>query len=307
MCGRPMPALFTTMSRRPQASSAVWTSAAPPSGVEMSWASAITSPPAFPIAATASSAGVSPVSAPSVATPTSFTTTRAPYASSRAASAPPMPRPAPVTTATLPSSVGSIISSVPSGLGSALWLGRLQHGLTAAGGELRPQCVDVGGGEAPVRAALLGLPPHLVVGLPAVAPQHPLEDLARLGDGERRGDAHEARCPLRAQVGLGGEECGAALRFERRARPQLQRGHDAVADVRVGHRVHGRQHHVGPAGEDALDGRGGEVPAVDPQPIVVATGEEEVALLGAIGEVSGPVGPVVDARRGGLVLVPGPL
>ena len=73
-----MPALFTTMSMRPQVSSAVWTSASPPSGVEMSWASAIASPPAFPISATASSAGVSPVSAPSVPTPTSFTTTRAP-------------------------------------------------------------------------------------------------------------------------------------------------------------------------------------------------------------------------------------
>ena len=58
------------------------------------------------------------------------------------------------------------------------------------------------------------------------------------------------------------------------------------------------------AGENALDGSGREVLAVDPQPVVIATGEEEVALLVAIGEVSGPVDPVVDARLVGLVVLP---
>src|SRR5262249_21197461 len=106
-----------------------------------------------PMAATASSAGGSPVAAPSGATPTPFTPTRAPDAASRVAAARPMPRPAPVTTATLPSSMRSV-NFFPSGLG------RLQHWLAAAGGELRPQRVDVGGGQAPVRTALLRLPPH---------------------------------------------------------------------------------------------------------------------------------------------------
>src|SRR5262249_6152562 len=41
----------------------------------------------------------------SVATPRSLTTTFAPYAASRVASARPIPRPLPVTTATLPSSI----------------------------------------------------------------------------------------------------------------------------------------------------------------------------------------------------------
>src|SRR5262249_5702151 len=101
-----------------------------------------------PMAATASSAGVSPLPAPAVETPTSFTTTGAPYAASRVASARPMPRPAPVTTATLPSSMRSV-NFLPSGLGC------LQHWLAAASGELRPQRLDVGGGQAPVGTALL--------------------------------------------------------------------------------------------------------------------------------------------------------
>ena len=79
---------------------AACTGASPPSTVEMSCASAIASPPAFAIAVTTSSAGVSLVVLPSGATPTSFTTTLAPYAARRVASARPMPRPAPVTTAT---------------------------------------------------------------------------------------------------------------------------------------------------------------------------------------------------------------
>ena len=102
MRGRPKPALFTTTSMRPHSSTARRTSASPPSPVEMSWASATASPPAARISPATSSAGVSPVALPSVATPRSLTTTFAPYAARRVASARPMPRPLPVTTATLP-------------------------------------------------------------------------------------------------------------------------------------------------------------------------------------------------------------
>ena len=57
------------------------------------------------ISSTTWRAGVASVPSPAVAVPRSFTTTRAPSAASRRACARPIPRPAPVTTATLPSSI----------------------------------------------------------------------------------------------------------------------------------------------------------------------------------------------------------
>ena len=56
-------------------------------------------------------------------------------------------------------------------------------------------------------------------------------------------------------------------------------------------------------GEDPLDGRGGEVLAVDAQPFEVAAREVEVAGFVAVPEVAGPVPPVVDARRVGFVVL----
>ncbi len=59
--------------------------------------------------------------------------------------------------------------------------------------------------------------------------------------------------------------------------------------------------------EDALDGRRGEVLAVDPQPVVVASSEVEEIVLVAVGEVAGPVPAVANARPLGVGVVPVPL
>ena len=53
-----------------------------------------------------------------------------------------------------------------------------------------------------------------------------------------------------------------------RALPELEGDHDPVADGIVRHRVHRHRAHVGMAGDDRLDRRGGEVLAVDAQPLV---------------------------------------
>jgi len=63
------------------------------------------SPPAFLISETTESAGVLSPPSPVSDAPMSFTTTLAPCAAMSFAIAAPMPRPAPVTTTTLPSTV----------------------------------------------------------------------------------------------------------------------------------------------------------------------------------------------------------
>src|SRR5213593_995533 len=102
---RRMPALLTTMSSLPKVSSAHWTmrlaalKSATLSPLAIAW------PPIFLISATTSCAGVAvgaPV--PSKCAPRSFTTTFAPCLARSSASSRPMPRPEPVTIATLPSS-----------------------------------------------------------------------------------------------------------------------------------------------------------------------------------------------------------
>src|SRR5215475_6696309 len=65
---------------------------------------AIAVPPRFLISSTTSSAGAALVPEPSEAPPGSLTTTFAPSAAQSSAISRPMPRPAPVTTMTLPSS-----------------------------------------------------------------------------------------------------------------------------------------------------------------------------------------------------------
>src|SRR5437870_7779777 len=102
---RRMPALLTTMLSLPKVSSAHWTmrlaalKSATLSPLATAW------PPIFLISATTSCAGVAvgaPV--PSKCAPRSFTTTFAPCFARSSASSRPMPRPEPVTIATLPSS-----------------------------------------------------------------------------------------------------------------------------------------------------------------------------------------------------------
>src|SRR6266550_5580578 len=104
MRSRRMPALFTRMSIAPNSLTAVSTmrSAAGKSATLSALATAL--PPRARIASTTSSATRREAPRPSTSAPRSFTTTAAPSAASSSAIARPMPRPAPVTTAALPSS-----------------------------------------------------------------------------------------------------------------------------------------------------------------------------------------------------------
>src|SRR5213080_3934350 len=104
MRSRRMPALFTRMSIAPNSLTAVSTmrSAAAKSATLSALATA--RPPRARIASTTSSATRREAPRPSTSAPRSLTTTAAPSAASSSAMARPMPRPAPVTTAALPSS-----------------------------------------------------------------------------------------------------------------------------------------------------------------------------------------------------------
>src|SRR5215831_8033402 len=103
MRSRRMPALATTTSSRPNASSAVCTRRRAPSQSAQSSALGTATPPAPWISSTTASAGPADPPLPSTAPPRSLTTTRAPCAASAIAWARPNPRPPPVTTATRPS------------------------------------------------------------------------------------------------------------------------------------------------------------------------------------------------------------
>ena len=59
--------------------------------------------------------------------------------------------------------------------------------------------------------------------------------------------------------------------------------------------------------EDALDGCGGEVLPVDPQPVEVPAAEVEEVVLVAVGEIPGPVPPVADPGLFCLGVAPVPL
>src|SRR3984893_1580430 len=203
-----------------------------------------------------------------------------------------MPRPAPVTTATLPSSTASVTSY------------RLEHLGPAAALELHPERVDLVWRHPLVGTLLGGPPPGRILGLPPLTPQDPFQHLARLCDRERVGDAYEAGCPLGSEVGLLVEEAREGVGVEGRSRAQLQGSHHLVTYVDGGNRVHAREHDVGMAADDPLDRRGGEVLPVDAQPLVVPTGEVEPARLVSVREVAGPVVAVTYPRRVGLVVVP---
>src|SRR5215212_6311691 len=100
---RRMPALLTSTSRRPNASTASATMRPASSKLVMSAPLTIASPPMSSIAATTSLAGPRSDPVPSGRLPRSFTTTWAPSDASIRACSRPMPRPAPVTIATRPS------------------------------------------------------------------------------------------------------------------------------------------------------------------------------------------------------------
>src|SRR3970040_681770 len=105
MTSRRMPALLTTQSMRPKESRAHWmifaaeANSATLSKLETAW------PPAFLISETTASASACSRLSPSSDAPMSCTTTLAPCAAMSFAIAAPMPRPAPVTTTTLPPTI----------------------------------------------------------------------------------------------------------------------------------------------------------------------------------------------------------
>src|SRR5712691_6125680 len=98
-----MPALLTTASTRPKASSAACTIAPPPSGVSTESYDATAWPPPPRMSSTTWSATLVSTPSPPMVLPTSLTTTRAPRRASSSTYRRPRPRPAPVTIATCPS------------------------------------------------------------------------------------------------------------------------------------------------------------------------------------------------------------
>src|SRR4051794_16022687 len=101
---RRMPALLTRMSRSPKCSMALLIKRWAPSQSATLSPLTIASPPIASISATTCCAGVASVPVPSLAPPTSLTTTRAPSRANKSACSRPIPRPAPVMIATRPSS-----------------------------------------------------------------------------------------------------------------------------------------------------------------------------------------------------------
>ena len=83
----------------------------------------------------------------------------------------------------------------------------------------------------------------------------------------------------------------------------LERHHHLVAGAAVGHRVHGHAVDRLVALQDPLDRCGGEVLAVDPEPVAGPAGEVEDAVLVPVPEVAGPVPAVAGALGLGLGVV----
>ena len=130
-----------------------------------------------------------------------------------------------------------------------------------------------------------------VVRRPRFTSKSLLVDLHARQLGELGSDPDERREPLRAEVRLLGEEAvegrGVEARHRRAARVRPSPGRHGV----VGHRVDGQGANVGMAADDALDRRGGEVLAVDAQPLVRPSGEVQPTVGVPVGEVTGPVPP----------------
>src|SRR3954453_5432313 len=150
---RRMPALLTSTSSPPNVSMAWATGALAPSKGPMSSVFAAASPPAALISSTTCCAGPASSPLPSRAAPRSLTTTFAPCALSMSACSRPMPRPAPVTMHTRPSTIRCSIALLsPSCCGS--W--RLDRGREHAGhrlvqrGLVHGTAVEVRVGPAPL-------------------------------------------------------------------------------------------------------------------------------------------------------------
>ena len=109
--------------------------------------------------------------------------------------------------------------------------------------------------------------------------------MTRTNDGTHFGP--RSGCCARKASKAAASNCGAL--------PELEGDHDPVADGIVGHRVHRDRAHVGMTGDDRLDGRGGEVLAVDAQPFVRPAREVEPAVGVAVREVARPVPAVAEA------------
>ena len=107
---RRMPALLTRMSSWPKVSTACSTRALAPSHELTSEALTAASLPSALMISTTSSAGCLSPPSPWREAPTSLTMTLAPSEARRRASSRPIPRPAPVTMATLPSSIPMVSS-----------------------------------------------------------------------------------------------------------------------------------------------------------------------------------------------------
>src|SRR3984885_9412554 len=108
MRSRKMPACLARMSTRPNASSAALTILSALPGSLIDSVDAIASPPDFLISSTTVCAGPVSVPAPSRLAPMSQATTGAPSCAVNSAMARAMPRPAPVTMATLPATTPGI-------------------------------------------------------------------------------------------------------------------------------------------------------------------------------------------------------
>ena len=113
------------------------------------------------------------------------------------------------------------------------------------------------------------------------------------------------RGPLGPEVPLVGEEGGERRRVEGwSAGGDLEGGHDLVSDVLVGDGEDGGQDDVWMPAEDALDRGGGEVLAVDPDPVVIPPGEVQEPRRVPVGEVAGPVPTIAESGLHGAIIGP---
>ncbi len=131
----------------------------------------------------------------------------------------------------------------------------------------------------------------------ASARRLPLVDLhaRQLRDLGRR--PHEGRDPLGPEVGLLGQEPVEVADVEAGEVVDLEGDHHTIADRVVGDGVDGGRSGVRVAQHDRLHRPGREVLAVDAQPLVRASGEEEPAVGVAVRQVARPVDAVADLGR----------
>src|ERR1700761_5321295 len=151
MRSRRMPALFTTMSMRPKWSIASWTIrwASSQLATLPALATALPLPWACSISATTRWAGPESRPSPVTVPPMSLTTTLPPLAAIASAVARPIPPPAPVTTATLPSSIPIDCFLLRKWTWQTLTWAQCDRvpGLSPSGGRIRVKSILVGSGS----------------------------------------------------------------------------------------------------------------------------------------------------------------